>query len=202
MTLTVVFVLVNTMAPSTRRTKRRSLSPEDPDLAGTQQKRLKFWRSKGGATPSLIVTFPGSAKEHLTGPDASATPSLTFTNPHSTNEHFTRSHSKEGPPAKARRGRPPKNKQKASLIVAFPPSAEEHISEPDPGATPSLLIEFASSAEEQPTGSHATESLPTKASRSKPPRNKQKADQQNNSSSVDTRPKSWGMPEVWAEVFR
>ena len=115
------------MAPSTRRTKRRSSSPEDPDLAGPQQKKLKFWRSKGGATLSLIVTFPCIAKEQFTGPDAGATPLLTFTSPHSTNEHFTRSHSTVCPPAKARRGRPPRNKQKASLIVEFPPSAEEHI---------------------------------------------------------------------------
>ena len=194
-------VIVNTMAPSTRRTKRRSSSPEYPDLVGTQQKKLKFWRSKGGATLSLIVTFPCLAKEHFTGPDAGATPSLTVTCPYSTKEHFTRAHSTEGPPAKARRGGPPRNKQIASLIVAFPPSAEEHIPEPDAGATPSFLISFASSAEEQPTSPQATESLPTKVPRSKAPRNKQRADQQNNSFSVDTRPKSWGMPEVWAEVF-
>ena len=189
------------MAPSTRRTKRRSSSPEDPGLVGTQQKKLKVWRSKGGATLSLIATFPCLAKEHFTGPDAGATPSLTVTCPYSTKEHFTRSHSTEGPSAKARRGRPPRSKQIASLLGAFPPSAEEHIPEPDAGSTPSLLISFASSPGEQPTSPEATESLPTKAPRCKAPRNKQRADQRNNSFSVDTRPKSWGMPEVWAEVF-
>lgn len=247
-TLTILFVLVNIMAPSTRRNKRRSPTPEDPDLAAPRPKRLKFRRSKGGDTPSLVVTFPHSAKEYFTGPDGCATPSLTVTFscsaeehptrshstegppararrgrpprdkqnlretgagptplnvifPCSTEEYPTRSHSTEGPPAKARRGRPPRNKPKAPLIVNFPSSPEDHITEPNPGATPSLLVPFPYSTEEQPTRFHFTESLPTKAPRGKPPRNKQKADQQNDSSSVDARPKSWGMPEVWAEVF-
>ncbi len=177
-TLTILFVLVNIMVLSTRRTKRRSSSSEDPDLGGPQRKKLKFRRSKGGATPSLIVKFPHSAKEHFAGPDAGATPSLIVTFPRSAEEHPARSHSTESPPAKAARGRLPRNKQKASLTVTFPCSAEEH-----------------------PARSHSTESPPAKAPRGKPPRTKQKADQQNNSFSVDTRPKSWGMPEVWAEVF-
>ena len=189
------------MAPSTRRNKRRSSSSEEPGLAGPQQKKLKFRRSRGGTTPSLIVTFPHSAKEHFTEPDAGTTPSLTVTFPCSAEEYPAGSHSTGCPPAKAHRGRPPRNKKKASVILTVPPSAEETITEPDAGATPSLLVPFPYSAEEQPTRSDAMESLPTKAPRSRPPRNKQKADQQNNSFSVDTRPKSWGMPEVWAEVF-
>ena len=45
--LTILSVLVNIMAPSTRQTKRGLLSSEDPDLAGPQQKKLKFRRIKG-----------------------------------------------------------------------------------------------------------------------------------------------------------
>ena len=240
-TLTFLFVLVNIMAPVTRRTKRRSSSFEDPDLAGPHQKKLKFRRSKGGTTPSLIVKFPHSAKEHFTEPDAGATPSLIATSPRSAEEHPARpnsterppakaprgrppknkqiapltvtflcsakehpakSHSTESPPAKAPRGRPPGNKQKASLIITFPRSAKEHTTEPDAGATPTLLVPFPCSAEAHPIRHNSTESPPATAPpRGRPPRIKQKADQQNNSFSVDTRPKSWGMPEVWAEVF-
>ena len=127
------------MAPSTRRTKRRSSFSDDPDLAGPQQKKLGFGISKGGATRALFVKFPHLAKEHFSEPAAAAP---------------------------------------LSLIVTFPYSAEEH-----------------------PTRASPTSKPPTKAPRGRPPKNKQKADQKDNSFSVDTRPKSWGMPEVWAEVF-
>ena len=163
-TLTILLVPVNIMAPSTRRTKRASSSSDDPDLAGPQQKKLKFRRSKGGATPSLIAMFPCSAKEHP-----------------------TTSHSTESPPAKAPRGRPPRYKKNPT--------------EPEASAFPSFIVTFPFSAKEHPTRSVSTEGPPTKAPRSRPRRNKQKADQRNNSFSVDKRPKSWGMPEVWAEVF-
>lgn len=137
-TLTTVSVLVTIMAPSTRQTKRKLLSSEDPDLAGPQQKEKRARRSEGGTTLSPIVEVTNSAKEHCTEPDAGATP---------------------------------------SLIVTFPCPAKEH-----------------------PTTSDSMENSSAKAPRGRTPRNKQKADQQHNSFS-DPRPKSWGMPEVWAKVF-
>ena len=147
------------MAPSTRQIKRRS---EDPGLAGPQQKRKRFRRSKGGATPSPIVDVPNSAKKRRAEPDAGSKP---------------------------------------SLIVTIPYTAKEHCTEPDAGATPSLIVTFPCSVKEHPTTSDTMEHSPTKAPRRRTSRNKPKANQQNNSFSVDPRPKSWGMPEVWAKVF-
>ena len=160
-TLTTVSVLVTIMAPSTRQTKRKLLSSEDPDLAGPQQKEKRARRSEGGTTLSPIVEVTNSAKEHCAEPDTGAKP---------------------------------------SLIVTIPCSAKEHCTEPDAGATPSLIVTFPCPAKEHPTTSDSMENSSAKAPRGRTPRNKQKADQQHNSFS-DPRPKSWGMPEVWAKVF-
>ena len=88
-----------------------------------------------------------------------------------------------------------------SLIVTIPFSAEEHCTEPVAGTTPSLIVTFPCAAKEHPTRSVSVGNPPAKAPRGKNPRNKQNADQQINNFSVDPRPKSWGMPEVWAKVF-
>ena len=90
---------------------------------------------------------------------------------------------------------------KPSLIVTIPCSTKEHCTEPDVGATPSLIVTFPCPAKEHPTTSNSTDNPPTKTPRSRIPKKKQKANQQNNSLSVDPRPRSWGMPEVWAKVF-
>ncbi len=88
-----------------------------------------------------------------------------------------------------------------SLIVKIPHSAEKHFTEPDAGTTPSLIVTFPCSAEEHPTRSLPMNSPPAKAPRGRTPKIEQMADQQGNSFSIDTRPKSWGMPKVWAEVL-
>ena len=90
---------------------------------------------------------------------------------------------------------------KPSLIVTIPCSAKERCTEPDTGATPSLIVTFSCSAKEHPTISGSRRNPPAIAPRGRTPRKKQKADQHDNSFSVDPRPKSWGMPEVWAKVF-
>lgn len=157
-TLTIVSILVNIMAPSTRQIKRSS---EEPGLAGPQQKRKSFRRSNGDATPSPVVDVPDSAKKHRAEPDA---------------------------------GKP-------SLIVTIPCPAKEHFTDPDAGATPSLIVTFPYPAKEHSTTSDIMGHCPTKAPRGRTPRTEQKGDQQNNSLSIDSRPKSWGLPEVWAKVF-
>ena len=97
-----------------------------------------------------------------------------------------------GPTAEEKSFRRSKGGAIPSPIVDVPNLAKKHCAEPDAGATPSLIVTFPCPAKEHP---------PTKAPRGRTPRNKQKADQQNNSFSVDPRSKSWGMPEVWAKVF-
>ena len=120
------------MAPSTRQNKRSS---EDSDFAGPQQKRTRYRKCKGGATPSPIIEFPNpaqkhraepdadskpsliviipcSAQEHCEEPDAGATPSLIVTGPFPAEENPTTSKSMQCLAAKAPRGRTPSNKQK------------------------------------------------------------------------------------------